>query len=122
MSGNGTDLGHVVSMLQQLITTQTEQGRTLSELKKDVSELKLDVSTLKQDVSELKQDVLKLKQDVSGLKLDVSELKLDMSALRQTVEHYHGSVMGHGFLITDLDDRMRLVEHHLDIPPKRKPS
>ena len=32
MSGNGADLGHVVSMLHQVITTQADQGRKLDRL------------------------------------------------------------------------------------------
>ena len=38
-------------------------------------------------------------------------------ALRQTVVQYHSSVVGHGFLISDLEARVRRVERHLELPP-----
>ena len=37
--------------------------------------------------------------------------------LRQTVVQYHSSVVGHGFLISDLEARVRRVERHLELPP-----
>jgi signal transduction histidine kinase len=42
--------------------------------------------------------------------------RADLAELRQTVTHYHSSVVGHGILISDLEARVRRVEKHLDLP------
>ena len=40
-----------------------------------------------------------------------------IESLRQTVVQYHSLVVGHGFLISDLEGRVRRVERHLELPP-----
>lgn len=97
MSGNGTDMGHVVAMLQEIVVGQ---GR-----------IERDVSVLKQDVSGLKK-----------LETEMQTVKQDIADLRQAVTQYQSSVLGHGILIPELEFRMRRVENHLDLPPPRPPS
>ena len=41
--------------------------------------------------------------------------KDDVATLRQGIAGYHASVMGHGLLISELDDRVRCIERRLDI-------
>ena len=41
----------------------------------------------------------------------------DVAALRADVAAYHASVMGHGMLISELDERLRRVEQHLGLSP-----
>ena len=104
MSGNGTDTGHIVSMLQQVIVSQAEQGRRLE--------------GVASDVAGLKQDVAGLKQDVASLDRRMGNVEADVRGLRQAVTDYHASVLGHGFLLSELDDRVRRIERHLDLPPR----
>jgi hypothetical protein len=40
-----------------------------------------------------------------------------IGSLRQTVVQYHSLVVGHGFLISDLEGRVRRVERHPELPP-----
>ena len=89
MSGNGTDQGHIVAMLQQVLVSMDGLGRRFDGLDRKVDALE---------------------RKVDGLAADVA-------GLRQTVTHYHGSVLGHAFLITDLEHRVRRIETHLDLPP-----
>ena len=42
--------------------------------------------------------------------------KDDLARLRQTVVEYHSAVIGHGVLISELDDRLRRVEQHIGLP------
>lgn len=43
--------------------------------------------------------------------------KADVASLRQALTEYHSSVVGHGMLISDLEDRVRRIERHLGLPP-----
>ncbi|HSV28557.1 MAG TPA: hypothetical protein VLL76_03335 [Candidatus Omnitrophota bacterium] len=75
------------------------------------------LGSVAQDVRGLKQDVSGLKHDVSGLKHDMSNVKADLAGVRQTLTEYHASVLGHGVMISDLEDRVRRIERHLNLPP-----
>ncbi len=48
-------------------------------------------------------------------KLD--DLAAGLASLRDAVTHYHSSVLGHGMLISELDERVRRVERHLKLDP-----
>jgi len=47
-------------------------------------------------------------------KLD--DLSASLADLRETLTHYHSSVLGHGILISELDERVRRIELHLNLP------
>ena len=89
VSGNGVDLGHVVAMLHDLMEGQ----RNLIDSNRDIR------ATLGDH----------------GRRLDRVEGGLD--SLREAVTMYHASVLGHGVLISELDARVRRIEHHLSLPP-----
>ena len=77
----------------------------------------------------LRSDMAKLDAnlaaEINSLRADVASDMLAMEkrtterieGLRQTVVQYHSSVVGHGFLISDLEGRVRRVERHLELPP-----
>lgn len=48
-------------------------------------------------------------------KLD--ELVTGFADLRETLTHYHASVLGHGVMISELEERVRRIEHHLHLDP-----
>ena len=50
-------------------------------------------------------------------KLD--NLAAGLASLRDTVTHYHSSVLGHGILMSELDERVRRIERHLRLEPVR---
>ncbi len=52
-----------------------------------------------------------------GLERRMDQLESRMDELASQVVIYHGSVVGHGVLISELDTRLRRVEQHLDLPP-----
>ena len=63
--------------------------------------------------------VYQLLVQVSG-RLDSHERKLDdlvvgLADLRATVTNYHSAVLGHGILISELDERIRRIERHLKL-------
>ncbi|TAN58987.1 MAG: hypothetical protein EPN20_15650 [Magnetospirillum sp.] len=64
------------------------------------------------DVREIKADMHELKHDLDG-KAD----KSDLASLRLALTEYHSSVLGHGMLISEMEDRIRRIERHLGLPP-----
>jgi chromosome segregation ATPase len=48
-------------------------------------------------------------------KLD--ELAAGLADLRETLTHYHASVLGHGIMISELEERVRRIERHLHLDP-----
>ncbi len=94
MSGNGVDLGAVYQLLSQVAEAVTRHDRALEALGRDMAEMRRDMTEMRQSMA----------------------TKADLAELRQTVTHYHSSVIGHGILISDLDARVRRIEEHLSLP------
>jgi hypothetical protein len=80
----------------------------MAELK---AELKAEINSLRADVA---SDMLTQQSQILALQKQTGE---QIEGLRQTVVQYHSSVVGHGFLISDLEARVRRVERHLDLSP-----
>ncbi len=102
-AGNGVDLGQIVSMLVNL-TTQ------VGTLQAEVGALRAEVGTLRAEIGTLRADVGTLRADLDSFR---RETKAELAGLRQTIELYHGSVVGHGIAITELNERLERVEDHL---------
>ena len=56
-----------------------------------------------------------LARRVDGVTIDLAALKREAASLRQAITDYHGSVLGHGVLLTELEERLARVERHLDL-------
>jgi hypothetical protein len=79
--------------------------------------VKIDVK-LDQTKAELTAEINSLRADVASDMLATEKRTSErIEGLRQTVVQYHSSVVGHGFLISDLEARVRRVERHLELPP-----
>jgi hypothetical protein len=72
---------------------------------------KADLNSLRADMA---SDMLKMQADISNLHKDTRE---QIASVRRAVIEYHSSVVGHGMLISDLDERVRRIELRLDMPP-----
>jgi ABC-type transporter Mla subunit MlaD len=97
MSGvNGPDIAAVHQLLSEVARTVAGHDRKLDGLTADVAELRETV----------------VRHD---RKLD--DLAAGLASLREAVTHYHSSVIGHGILLSELDDRVRRIERHLKLEP-----
>jgi hypothetical protein len=47
----------------------------------------------------------------------LNDLEYGQTSLRQTLTQYHASVMGHGILFSELEQRVRRIEEHLNLSP-----
>jgi hypothetical protein len=77
----------------------------------DVGELRSEMNSLRADVA---SDIHRLDAKIEGVRRDLSD---QIGGLRRAVMEYHSSAIGHGVLITELEERVRRVERHLNLPP-----
>jgi hypothetical protein len=87
--GNGIDLGAVYTLLTRVAEAVTRHD----------------------------QQFAGIARDVSVMKRQIDDMSTKVDGMRQALTEYHASVLGHGILITQLDDRVRRIEHHLGLPP-----
>ncbi len=103
MSGEPENL--VLQLLRGLRSDVAKMDAKLDETRAEFkAELRAKINSLRADVA---SDMLKLQKQTGE----------QIEGLRQTVVQYHSSVVGHGFLISDLEARVRRVERHLELPP-----
>ena len=96
-SGNGTDMSTLVTMVQNVLSGQQDMRAEMHGMR---AELRAEIQSLR---------------DEHGRKID--EVAGQVSDLRQAVTEYHASVLGHGVLISQLEDRVRRIERHLNLSP-----
>ena len=91
-------------------------------------EMRADMAT-KADLAEMttkmpsKDD---LRFEINALRADVAsdliatrkEFSEQIVGLRRAVVEYHTSVIGHGVIISELEARVRRIEHRLDLRPE----
>jgi hypothetical protein len=88
-SGNGADLGAVYQLLSEVAQTVRSHGDEFGRI-----HLKLD-----------------------GLSRTVGDLTASFADLRGAVTEYHATVVGHGILYSELEQRLRRIERHLNLDP-----
>ena len=83
-------------------------------------------SVMQQLESRVRTEVRALRSDVTTVRavneaehaLTRKELNEQFNALRRAVMEYHASAIGHGAMITELEERLARVEQRLKVPPK----
>ena len=125
MSGHdGPDISAVYQLLSEVARIVAGQDRRFDEHDRrfDAHDRRFDEHTGK--LNELisvvnghgsKLDELAAVVNAHDRKLDV--LSADLAGLRETLTHYHASVLGHGILISELQERVRRIERHLHLEP-----
>jgi len=72
---------------------------------------------VRETVSGLRETVSGLSEIVVGHDHKLDDLATGLASLREAVTHYHSTVLGHGILISELDERVRRIERHLKLEP-----
>ena len=88
----------------------------LRALRTDIGDIKSDVQTLKAGTA-TKSDLHSLRADVASDMLTMQKDTRDqIVGLRRAVVEYHSAVVGHGLIISELEERVRRLEQHLKLP------
>ncbi len=93
----------------------------LRDMRNEITSMRGDMAT-KGQIAELRAE---FKSDMHSLRADVAsdlltlekKLSEQITGLRRSVIEYHSSMIGHGVLITELEERVRRLEQHLKLPP-----
>ncbi len=92
-------------------------------LRRDIGDIKSEVQTLKAEMQAQRREMA-TKSDLHSLRADVASDMLAMQretreqivGLRRAVIEYHSAVVGHGVIISELEERVRRLEQHLNLP------
>ena len=57
---------------------------------------------------------------LNGHTQKLDDLAIGLSDLRAAVTNYHGAVLGHGVMLSELDERVRRIERHLKLESAHK--
>jgi chromosome segregation ATPase len=117
VSGNGPDIAAVYGLLREVAATVASHDRRFDRIDQrlDGLETRMDRLEARMDRLEARMDRLETRMDHLEARMD--HLEGEVRSVRQTLVAYHSSVLGHGILISELEDRVRRIERHLDIPP-----
>jgi signal transduction histidine kinase len=85
-------------------------------LRADIGDIKSEVRTLKSEMA-TKSDLHSLRADVAADMMTMQkDTREQIVGLRRAVVEYHSAVIGHGLLISELEERVRRLEQHLNLP------
>jgi hypothetical protein len=88
----------------------------LREMRAEMTDMRAEMTDMR---SELRGEMHSLRADVASDLLTVEKRLGDqIVGLRRAVMEYHSSAVGHGALISELEERVRRVEEHLKLPPR----
>lgn len=103
---------------ENLILHMLRDMRENMATKADLAELRSD---LKSEIADVRSEVRSLRADVASDLLDLEKRLGDQIAgLRRSVMEYHSSVIGHGVLYGELEERVGRIEQHLKLEPAEK--
>lgn len=94
MSGNGVDLG---AIYQAILAVAADARAFRAEVKAEFASVRAEIANVRTD----------LRAEIASVRTD---LRAEIDDLRQAVNAYHGSVVGHGVLISELDERVSRLE------------
>jgi len=103
--GNGADIAAVYQLLTEVAGTVAGHDRRFDEIDRRFEAIDRRFEAMDRRFEEVERNL--------------GELTAGMSGLREAVDHYHHTVLGHGMLISELDERVRRIERHLKLEPTR---
>lgn len=93
------------NLVLQLLRDMRERMAT----KDDIADVRSEIADVRSEVHSLRADVA---SDLMAVEKRLSE---QIVGLRRAVVEYHSSAIGHGVLISEIEERLRVVERKLNI-------
>jgi chromosome segregation ATPase len=100
--------------------------RHLRDLRTDIAEVKADMNSLRADMrSEMNSFRADVASDFAIMRKETSdqiaalrkETREQIVGVRRALTEYHSAVVGHGILISDLEERVQRIEQRLEMSP-----
>jgi len=105
-SGNGIDIAAVYQLLTEVARTVSGHDRRFEAIDRGFEAI------------DRRFEAIDRRFEAIDRKLD--DLAVGLSDLRAAVTNYHGAVLGHGIMLSELDERVRRIERHLKLEPTGK--
>ena len=102
-NGNGVDLGAVYELLSEVAQTVRMHSQEFDRVNG-----RLDGMDRRLDGMDRRLD---------GMDRRLDDLAAAVADLRSAVTEYHATVVGHGVLYSELEQRVRRIERHLKLEP-----
>lgn len=102
-SGNGIDLAAVYQLLSEVATTGRGHSERFDQIDRRFEQVDRRFEEVYRKFAEVDRKLVEMTTDIAGL--------------RDTVTHYHATVLGHGVWIGELNERVRRIERHLKLEP-----
>ena len=101
---------------ESLVLVQLREMRAeMAEMRADVSDVKSTMAT-KTDIADLRSEIGSLRADVASDLITLEKRLGDrIATLNRAVIEYHSSAGGHGVLYSEIEDRVRRIEKHLNL-------
>jgi hypothetical protein len=93
---NGADIGQILALSDVLVSQRAFQQQVADQF-----------AAVRRDIADMRQQIAVLTQNTDR----------QFAEMRQEVAAYHATVVGHGILISELDERLKLVEDRLGPEP-----
>ena len=91
MSGNGVDIAAVYELLRSVADTVITHDQRFARMEE------------------------RMGRGFSEARRAIAELSRNVGEVRRELASYHASVVGHGILITELDERVSRLERHVGL-------
>ena len=93
----------------------------MTEMRGDIADIRATMATkmaTKDDIAEVRSEMHSLRAGVASDLLSLEKrLSEQIAGLRRAVMEYHSTAIGHGVLFTELEERVRKIEQHLNLTP-----
>jgi len=101
---------------ESLVLVQLREMRAeMAEMRADVSDVKSTMAT-KTDIADLRSEIGSLRADVASDLITLEKRLGDrIATLNRAVIEYHSSAVGHGVLYSEIEERVRPIEKHLNL-------
>ena len=100
MSGNGVDIAAVYQLLSRVAETVSQHDQRLGQIVQTVTSHDQMLVSLVSKLRDMRR---------------TTATKAELADVRQAQTLHHSSVMGHGIMISELEDRVRRIEQHLSL-------
>lgn len=96
---------HLLRDMRERMATKDD----IADLRSEIADVRSEVHSLRADVA---SDLMMIEKRMGDQEKRLSD---QIVGLRRAVVEYHSSAVGHGVLISEIDERLRVVERKLNI-------
>ena len=111
------------NLVLQLLREMRANMATKSDLNSEIAGVRSEIAGVRAEIADVRSEVHSLRADVASDLLTLEKrLSERIAGLRRAVMEYHSSAIGHGVLFTEIEERVRKIEQHLNLSGQGYPS